>query len=146
MTDVLTREQRSRCMSRIRSKNTRPELKVRSALHALGFRYRLHDKRLPGCPDLVFSKNKVAVSVNGCFWHMHSCHLGAATPKTNAAFWAAKRMGNVQRDKRASAALRRLGWRHFVVWECICRRPTKLQRQISRIASVLRERTDTLSS
>jgi DNA mismatch endonuclease (patch repair protein) len=137
MTDVLTPAQRSRCMSRIRSKNTRPEKQVRSALHSLGFRYRLHSAKLPGRPDMVFPKAKVAIFIHGCFWHMHSCRFGKVVPKTNGLFWQTKRKGNVERDKRNAAAMRKLGWKAITVWECECRESTKFQAGIRKIVSLL---------
>jgi DNA mismatch endonuclease, patch repair protein len=118
MADVHTREQRSRNMAAIRSANTRPEVRVRSALHSLGFRFRLHRKDLPGKPDIVLPKFHTAIFVHGCFWHCHSCKYGSVVPATRAEFWAAKRGGNVQRDRKNRAALRKLGWRVLVVWEC----------------------------
>ena len=118
MADVHTREQRSRNMAAIRSANTKPEVRVRSALHALGFRFRLHRKDLPGRPDIVLPKFQTAIFVHGCFWHCHSCKYGSVVPATRAEFWAAKRGGNVARDRKNRAALRKLGWRVAVVWEC----------------------------
>lgn len=116
--DVLTPEQRSRCMSRIRGKDTSPELIVRSLVFSMGYRYRLHDKRLPGSPDLVFKGRRKIIFVHGCFWHMHDCRYGQVRPKTNAAFWEAKRNRNVQRDMENIAALHFTGWRALVIWEC----------------------------
>lgn len=116
--DVHTREQRSRNMAAIRSENTKPEVRVRSALHALGFRFRLHRKDLPGRPDIVLPKHASVIFVHGCFWHCHRCKYGSVVPATRAEFWAAKRKGNVDRDRRNAAALRRLGWRVAVIWEC----------------------------
>ncbi|MGA7887129.1 MAG: DNA mismatch endonuclease Vsr, partial [Acidobacteriaceae bacterium] len=116
--DVHTREQRSRNMAAIRSANTRPEMRVRSALHRLGFRFRLHRKDLPGRPDIVLPKHRTVVFVHGCFWHCHRCKYGSVIPATRAVFWAAKRGGNVDRDRRNAAALRKLGWRVLVLWEC----------------------------
>ncbi|MFT4954920.1 MAG: DNA mismatch endonuclease (patch repair protein) [Brevundimonas sp.] len=110
-------EQRSRNMARIRGKDTKPELLLRRALHALGLRYRLHDRRLPGAPDLVFSRRRAVVFVHGCFWHAHSCPRGV-TPGSNVAFWTDKIEGNAARDQRTEAALRQAGWRVLVVWEC----------------------------
>ena len=144
MTDVLTPAQRSRCMSRIRSKNTRPEKKIRQELHALGFRYRLHSRKLPGTPDLVFPKAKVAIFVHGCFWHMHNCPLGRVVPQNNANFWATKREGNINRDKRNMSSLRRLGWKTVTVWECKCRRQQSFKRQIRKIMSYLSRGNDKL--
>jgi DNA mismatch endonuclease, patch repair protein len=116
--DVHSREQRSRNMAAIRSVNTKPEMRVRSALHKLGFRFRLHRKDLPGRPDIVLPKHRTAVFVHGCFWHCHRCKYGTVTPATRAEFWAGKRAGNVARDRRNAAALRKLGWRVVVLWEC----------------------------
>ena len=118
MTDVHTREQRSRNMAAIRSRNTKPEVRVRRVLHAMGFRFRLHRKDLPGRPDIVLPKFRTAIFVHGCFWHCHRCKYGSVVPATRAEFWAAKRGGNVARDRRHAAALRRLGWRVVLLWEC----------------------------
>lgn len=118
MTDIHTREQRSRNMAAIRSRNTKPEVRVRRVLHAMGFRFRLHRKDLPGRPDIVLPKYRTAIFVHGCFWHCHRCKYGSVVPATRAEFWAAKRGGNVARDRRHAAALRRLGWRVAVLWEC----------------------------
>lgn len=115
---VPTSLQRSQMMSRIRAKNTRPELVLRKVLFAAGFRYRLHQRGLPGSPDLVFPKYKAALFVHGCFWHRHGGCRNAATPKTNVGFWTLKFEGNVHRDARNVAALHDAGWRVAVVWEC----------------------------
>ena len=104
-------------MSRIRSKDTKPEMTVRRMLHGLGFRYVLNDKRLPGKPDLVFPSRRRVVFVHGCFWHGHSCGRGFR-PKSNADFWAAKIDGNRKRDRTNARALRALGWGVTMVWEC----------------------------
>jgi DNA mismatch endonuclease (patch repair protein) len=117
MADVMTKSQRSRNMSRIRGKDTGIELRMRRALHSLGFRYRLHSKKLPGRPDIVLPKYRAAIFVNGCFWHSHGCHL-SKLPKTRADFWANKLGKTVERDRANQDALRELGWRVFVVWEC----------------------------
>ena len=116
--DVLTPAQRSYCMSRIRSKNTGPEKRVRSLVFGLGYRYRLHDKRLPGKPDLVFSGRKKVIFVHGCFWHMHACRQGQTTPRTHAQYWADKRQRTVQRDGQAVQKLLAAGWESLIVWEC----------------------------
>lgn len=116
--DVLTPQQRSRCMSAIRGKDTKPELVIRSIAHGLGYRFRLHCQDLPGKPDLVFPRLRKAMFVNGCFWHMHTCRFGRVVPKTNAEFWHNKRRGNVERDRRNLRQLRRSGWQPVVVWEC----------------------------
>lgn len=118
MTDVHTPAQRSFNMSKIRARNTKPELIVSSLARNLGYRFRLHDSKLFGRPDLVFPKLKKIIFVHGCFWHMHRCSYGLVTPSTNAQFWNMKRNGNKMRDKRNLARLRRSGWSVIVVWEC----------------------------
>lgn len=119
MPDVLTPEQRSFNMSRIRNRNTRPEMIVRSIVHRMGYRYSLHRKDLPGKPDLVFSRRSKIIFVHGCFFHMHDCRYGRVVPKTNAEFWQTKRLSNVERDKRNQAALESKGWEVLTVWECM---------------------------
>jgi DNA mismatch endonuclease (patch repair protein) len=119
MPDVLTPEQRRYNMSRIRNRNTRPEMIVRSLVHRMGYRYRLHRKDLPGKPDLVFPSRRKIIFVHGCFFHMHDCSYGRVVPKTNAEFWRVKRLSNVERDKRNVAALKSEGWEVFTVWECM---------------------------
>jgi DNA mismatch endonuclease, patch repair protein len=105
-------------MSGIRGKNTNPELVVRKHLHQAGLRFRLHDRSLPGAPDIVLPKYNAAVQVRGCFWHQHDGCKYAYRPKSNVEFWTEKLQGNVERDKKKDASLRELGWRVFVVWEC----------------------------
>jgi DNA mismatch endonuclease, patch repair protein len=118
VTDTLTPAQRSARMARIRAANTRPELIVRRGLHRLGFRFRLHEKRLPGRPDIVLPRYKVVVLVHGCFWHRHrGCRI-ASDPKSHKKFWQQKFAANVARDARVRRLLRRLGWRVLIVWEC----------------------------
>lgn len=112
-------------MSGIKSKDTKPEMIIRSKLHRLGFRYRLHDMHLPGKPDLVFPKYKALILVNGCFWHGHSCHL-FRLPKSNKEFWKNKIEGNRERDVRNLNAYRELGWRVSIVWECALKGKEKL--------------------
>ena len=116
--DRMTKEQRSRCMSRIRGKDTKPEILVRKGLYARGFRFRLCDGRLPGRPDVVLPKWGVVVMVNGCFWHGHKgCRL-ATRPKSNEEFWRAKVERNIHRDEVTVAHLEALGWSVITVWEC----------------------------
>lgn len=112
-------------MSGIRGKDTKPELLVRKALHAAGFRYRLHERTLPGKPDMVFPKYSAVVFIHGCFWHGHDCHL-FRMPSTRTEFWQAKISGNVARDVRATALLRETGWRVGTVWECALKGREKL--------------------
>lgn len=115
--DVFDKRKRSEVMALIRSKNTRPEWVVRRHLHARGLRYRLHDRRLPGVPDVVLPRWRAVVFVHGCFWHGHGCRK-AALPKTRTDFWREKIEGNRVRDVKHAAALAGLGWRVFIVWEC----------------------------
>lgn len=116
-TDVLTPEQRRLVMSRIRGKDTKPEMLMRRGLHGQGLRYRLHGKGIPGKPDMVFPKYRTVLLVHGCFWHGHGCSL-FKWPKTRAAFWKDKIDRNMARDRQALAALKADGWRVLVVWEC----------------------------
>ncbi|MFZ3416678.1 very short patch repair endonuclease [Arthrobacter sp. 3Tela_A] len=133
MADTVSAEQRSRNMSRIRSKNTKPELKVRRLLHHAGYRFRLHGAAaggsLPGKPDLVFAGRRKVI--NGCFWHTHSCSAGTHAPATNPEFWAAKRARTVARDAAALQALKAAGWEALVVWECELRNPSALEAELS---------------
>jgi len=121
MTDVVPSEKRSRMMSGIRGKDTKPELIVRKALFAAGYRFRLHRKDLPGSPDIVFARSQIAIFVHGCFWHMHAQCKYAKLPATHREFWLAKLSGNVERDQRAQDALVSAGWRVLTVWECATR-------------------------
>jgi DNA mismatch endonuclease (patch repair protein) len=105
-------------MSRIRDRNTTPELIVRSTLHRMGYRFRIHVRSLEGKPDIVLARLRKVVFVHGCFWHMHRCKYGRVTPKANAHFWRVKREGNVLRDRRNISALRRAGWQVRIIWEC----------------------------
>jgi DNA mismatch endonuclease (patch repair protein) len=123
--DVLTIEQRRLNMSRIKGRDTKPELVLRRALHANGLRYRLHVKGLPGRPDLVFPQYKVATFVHGCFWHGHDCHL-FKLPMTNRRFWKNKINGNRKRDEKQVAHLKSDGWRILTVWECVFKGPERL--------------------
>lgn len=118
MADTLTSERRSWNMSRIRGRDTRPELLLRSLLHRAGFRFRLHAKQLPGRPDVVLPKYKAAIFVHGCFWHRHPGCQNATTPSTRREFWQEKLDGNVSRDARNRADLEAAGWTVLTVWEC----------------------------
>lgn len=127
--DRLSKSQRSWLMSQVRGKDTTPELVVRKYLHALGFRYRLHGKELPGKPDIVLPKYRTVIFVHGCFWHRHRGCRYASTPRSNAAFWTQKFESNVARDKKNAAALRKAGWRCLIIWGC----ETKLERRLERL-------------
>ena len=115
--DRLTQAQRSRLMAAVKGRNTGPERIVRKLVHALGYRFRLQKRGLPGTPDLVLSRLRAVILVHGCFWHAHSCRWGRE-PRSNKAYWREKRRQNRTRDRRTVAALRRRGWRVLVVWGC----------------------------
>lgn len=117
MTDHVSKEKRSEMMKKIRGKNTAPELAVRKLVHALGYRYRLYGKDLPGKPDLVFASRKKVIFVNGCFWHGHSCRKGSP-PKSRMDYWIPKLEENRRRDIRNCKSISRLGWKYLVIWEC----------------------------
>src|SRR5947208_16643148 len=116
--DVLTREQRSYCMSRIKGRDTTPELEVRRRVHALGFRFRLHRTDLPGRPDIVLPRHRKVIFVHGCFWHRHEACRPLKVPRNNSDFWRKKFEANLERDRRAQAQLLELGWKVLIVWEC----------------------------
>ena len=105
-------------MSRIRSKDTKPEIIVRSLLHRMGYRFRLHRKELPGCPDIVLPKYKTLIFVHGCYWHRHKGCKFAYTPRSRTDFWQKKFQGNVERDKKRQRELKKLGWKIIIIWEC----------------------------
>jgi len=136
--DIVPSETRSRMMSGIRSKDTTPEKLIRSGLHCLGYRFRLHDRKMPGSPDLVFRSRRAVIEVRGCFWHGHDCHL-FRWPGTRVEFWKSKITGNVRRDRLNLLALLEQGWRVAEVWECQLkgkeRRP--LDSVIARLAAFL---------
>lgn len=113
-------------MAGIRSKNTMPELIVRKTLHRLGFRFRLHVKKLPGCPDIVLAQHRTIIQIKGCFWHLHRC-IGARLPVTNRHYWTPKLKGNKLRDQKNERKLRRLGWAVKTIWECNLERYSKDQ-------------------
>jgi DNA mismatch endonuclease (patch repair protein) len=117
-TDVFSKKKRSEVMRAVKGKDTGPEIRLRKALFALGYRYRLNVKDLPGKPDLVFPKHRSVVFVHGCFWHGHQCKRGARVPKSNRAYWTEKIARNKARDKKNKQALEALGWRVITVWEC----------------------------
>ncbi|RSE90421.1 very short patch repair endonuclease [Achromobacter denitrificans] len=123
MPDVVSPEKRSRMMSGIKGKNSLPEMLVRKMLFAMGYRFRLHRRDLPGTPDIAMPGCKIAIFVHGCFWHMHRGCKYAKTPSTRLEFWTAKLRGNVERDQRAVGKLAEMGWRVLNVWECAMRDP-----------------------
>ena len=138
MADKLSSTQRKYCMSRIRGKNTKPEILVRKGLHARGFRFRLHNKKLPGSPDIVLPKYGVAIMVNGCFWHGHKGCRYATKPKTNIEFWETKIARNRHRDEVTKAHLEALGWTVMTIWECELRNSSQLDDRFNALAEEIR--------
>ena len=138
MADILNTQQRHHCMSRIRGKDTKPELLVRKGLHARGFRFRLQDRKLPGRPDIVLPKYGVAIMVNGCFWHGHKGCRYATKPKSNVEFWETKIARNKHRDEVTAAHLEALGWTVIVVWECELRGKETAEARIQTLAEEIR--------
>lgn len=132
MADVFDPEKRGWIMSRVRSENTRPELLVRSMVHAMGYRFRLHRKDLPGKPDLTLTRHGKVIFVHGCFWHGHVGCPRAARPTSNQIFWDRKLTANAERDSRNMAKLEELGWKTLIVWECETRRPEQLKEKLRR--------------
>lgn len=130
--DTISSERRSDNMSRIRSRDTTPEMTVRRLAHGLGFRYRLHVATLPGKPDLVFPRLRRIIEVRGCFWHRHQGCIDSHIPKTRVAYWSPKLTKNQQRDEANERTLRRLGWRVLVVWECQTANTGKLTNRLVR--------------
>lgn len=133
--DTLTTEHRSRVMSRIKGKNTQPEMVVRRLIHAMGYRFRLHRYDLPGSPDVVFPGRKKAIFVHGCFWHRHAGCKYAYVPKSNVDFWTKKFDANVRRDNSTVAALESLNWDVLIVWECQTHDPQHLSCVLQRFLS-----------
>ena len=136
--DPLTREERSKRMSLVRSKDTKPELWVRRLVHSLGYRYRLQARDLPGRPDLVFRPRRKVIFVHGCFWHRHNCQMGNRIPKTRVGFWREKLEGNERRDAAIKRKLCNDGWSVLVIWECQTN-PSRLDSLASRIIAFLGE-------
>jgi len=135
MADKISVTERSRVMAAVKSKDTSPEMVVRRMVHAMGYRYLLHAKGLPGTPDLVFPSRQKVLNVNGCFWHMHSCGR-CRIPSSRRAYWIAKMRRNAARDKKTQRLLRGGGWQVLVVWECQTL-ASKLERLRARIAAFL---------
>ena len=142
MTDVLTPEQRSRCMSAVRSTNTMPEMFLFSHLRSEGFRFSMHSAALPGKPDFVFPRRRKVILVHGCFWHRHSCKAGRSIPSTRRRFWFSKLEQNRKRDAIQLSELRRLGWRVLVIWQCQLR-GRHADAVLSKIAEFLRRKNPT---
>jgi DNA mismatch endonuclease (patch repair protein) len=127
MADVVSKAVRSRIMSRIRGKNTEPELRVRRVVLRMGYRVRLHAANLPGRPDIVLQRHRIAIFVHGCFWHRHQGCSFATRPATRRAFWMAKFRRNMARDRRIAGQLRRSGWSVITIWECMTRDEARLR-------------------
>lgn len=131
--DTMTKKQRSYCMSRIKSKDTKPEIIVRKALSSLGVKYRLHSKKLPGTPDIVIPKAKTAIFINGCFWHQHKGCKKIIIPKSNRGYWKNKLVRNVEKQKKDTAILRKNGWKVVKIWECEAKKEDKLKRKLKNL-------------
>lgn len=136
MADVLTRQQRSRCMSAIHYKNTTPEVLVRSMLRSFPCRYSVNDPSLPGKPDIVFKGRKKVIFVHGCFWHRHNCRAGRSVPSTRTKFWTDKLKENKTRDRRQISKLRRMGWGVMIIWQCELK-GAKARNVLARVLSFL---------
>lgn len=134
MADTISPAQRSDLMSRIRSTNTKPEIAVRSLVHRLGYRFRLHRRELPGRPDIVLPRHRKIILVHGCFWHGHDCKL-ASKPKSNGEYWSAKIVSNKTRDAKNLAALSAENWRVLEIWECEVRRNEGLEDKVKNFLS-----------
>jgi DNA mismatch endonuclease, patch repair protein len=142
MTDVHCKATRSYNMSRIRSRNTAPEKLVRSLVHKMGLRFRLFRADLPGSPDLYLPRHQTVILVHGCFWHCHGCKVGGKTrPKSNASYWSQKLQRNIERDRENLKALKSLGLRVVIVWECWTRNPVMLENKLKRVLSAIFRKT-----
>ena len=133
MTDTLTVAERSRLMAKIKGKNTRPEIAVRSLLHRVGYRFRIHVSSLPGRPDIVLPKYRTVVFVHGCFWHRHKGCKASTNPKSHKRFWSDKFARNIANDKKHRRQLRHMGWKVVTVWQCQLKRPDLVLRRINGI-------------
>ncbi len=142
MTDTLSRAERSERMSRVKGKDSKAELMVRSLTHRLGYRFRLHGSNLPGKPDLVFASREKVIFVHGCFWHRHSRCALARLPKSRLAFWLPKLEKNRLRDRANQRSLKRLGWNYLVIWECELSNSDLIRSRISKFLGPRRKRTN----
>lgn len=136
--DIWDKKKRSEVMSKIRSKNTKPEILIRKALFAKGFRYRINDNKLPGKPDVVLPKYKTIIFIHGCFWHRHDGCKYAYTPKTNTDFWIEKIMANKERDIVNQSKLESMGWKVLTIWECEIRQKDKIPALIDRLSAIIK--------
>lgn len=128
--DTISKRKRSEVMRSIRKTNTRPEVAVRRLLHALGYRFRLHGKEMPGRPDIIFRSRRKVIFINGCFWHQHRGCALAREPKSNRSYWVPKLEGNRRRDRKVRRMLTASEWSHLTIWECQTRRATNLERKL----------------
>lgn len=135
MADVFTPDKRSQVMARVKGSNTRPELLVRSLIHRMGFRFRLHQRDLPGCPDIVLPRHRKVIFIHGCFWHGHEGCPRSARPASNREFWEKKLSGNIERDKKNLLELKKLGWKVLIVWTCETKDAEGLSGILSRFLS-----------
>lgn len=138
MADIFTKKKRSEIMSKISGKETKPEILVRKILFSKGFRYRKNVNKLPGSPDIVLTKYKAVIFINGCFWHGHKNCNKATLPKTNYNFWKNKIEGNIQRDKRNYEQLKKLGWNIIIIWQCELNNREKIEKNIDKLISILK--------
>jgi DNA mismatch endonuclease, patch repair protein len=138
--DIVDKKTRSRMMSQVKDKNTKLEIVIRKRLFALGFRYLLHSKDLPGKPDLILKKYRTAVFFNGCFWHLHGCKF-SSIPKTRSSWWSKKLIENRERDRKNLEMLKSSGWRIIIIWECSIRRATHIEREnkLDKISFLIRD-------
>ncbi|MEA3364021.1 MAG: very short patch repair endonuclease [Candidatus Hydrogenedentes bacterium] len=141
MTDLFSKTKRSWIMSRVKNRDTKPEIVVRSLVHRLGYRFRIHRRDLPGNPDIVLPKHKKLIFVHGCFWHGHKGCPRSKRPTTNSDFWSRKLDANIERDKKLRRKLRRMGWKVLVVWECETREPHKVLKKLEKFLDDESERT-----
>lgn len=135
--DSLTREQRHRCMSNVKNKNTKPEILVRKFLFSQGYRFRLHRKDLPGKPDIVLPRFRTVIFVNGCFWHGHKNCRSSKLPETNKEFWTSKIASNIERDNQVRLELAQMGWRVIDIWQCKLK-PRKIENTLKQLNATLR--------
>jgi DNA mismatch endonuclease, patch repair protein len=136
MSDVFSKDKLSLIMARVKNKNTRPEIIVRSIIHRMGYRFRTHNREMIGCPDIILKRYKITIFVNGCFWHGHKRCNKSTRPSTNTIFWNQKLDHNISRDKYIHNKLRRLGWHVFTVWECETKNTEKLFFKLARLLNV----------
>lgn len=137
MSDIMSKKERSERMSRVKNKDSKAEMRVRSLVHGMGFRYRLHNSKLPGKPDLVLARHKKVILIHGCYWHQHGVCRPLAIPQNNPEFWRKKFAGNVERDQRNLRDLASLGWQVLVVWECETKDKAALEAKLGAFLGVL---------